>query len=389
MPQTPNHLIQTPPDETPLPELGAGRRVAPPRYANGSLHIGTLAGIPFLVHWSVVLIAALVGVNLSSDYGWLAASLAIVAFLGSILAHEVAHALVARRHDVHTRSIQLWALGGVARLDREASTARAEGWIAAAGPLASLSIAAVGIGGSIGLVALDVHGAGVAVLGWLGAINLLLAVFNLLPGSPLDGGRILKAWRWGRHGDKFRATREAANAGKAIGCSMAGIGGVMLLYGMPGLMLVVTGGFIALNAKAEGMSVDVAQQLDGIRVRDLTWFGIAHAPADTDADTMLWQRSRLGGAGIVAVDHDGGGIAGIVSEEQLLAVPEWRRPTVSLASLMVPMHQVAHAQLDEELSNVLSRMTPAAPFVTVWRDGALLGVVPRRRLMAKIARPPR
>jgi len=102
---------------------------------------------------------------------------------------------------------------------------------------------------------------------------------------------------------------------------------------------------------------------------------------------MLWQRSRLGGAGIVAVEHDDGELAGVVSEEQLLAVPEWRRPTVSLASLMVPMHQVAHAQLDEELSSVLSRMTPAAPYVTVWREGLLLGVVPRRRLLARIRRP--
>ena len=355
-----------------------------PRIANGSLDVGRIAGIPFLVHWSVALIAGLVAVNLAGDYGIVAASLAIIAFLGSILAHELAHALVARRNGVQTQSIQLWALGGVARLDREAPTARAEGWIAAAGPLASLAIAVIGIGGCVALLAGGVRGTTVEVLGWLGGINLLLGVFNLLPGSPLDGGRILKAWRWGRHGDRFRATREAANAGKAIGFSLAGIGIVMMANGLNGVMLVVTGAFIAINAKAEGLSADVAERFDGVRVRDLTWFGVAHAPADTDADTMLWQRSRLGEAGIVAVERDDGELAGVVSEEQLLAVPEWRRPTVSLASLMVPMHQVAHAQLDEELSNVLSRMTPAAPFVTVWREGALLGVVPRRRLMAKI-----
>jgi len=363
------------------------RRPAPSRVTNGSITIARIGGVPFLIHWSVVLIAALVGANMIGQYGWLAASLAIVAFLGSIVAHEVAHAVVARRYGVETKSIQLWALGGVARLDREAPTPRAEGWIAAAGPLASLGIAAVAIGGCVALVMSDVRGDGVEVLGWLGAINLLLGVFNLLPGSPLDGGRILKAWRWGRLGDKYRATREAASAGKAIGGSLAGVGAVMLLNGMPGVWLLITGMFIALNAKAEGLSADVAERFDGVRVRDLTWFGIAHASADTDADTMLWQRSRLGGAGIVAVEHDDGELAGVVSEEQLLAVPEWRRPTVSLASLMVPMHQVAHAQLDEELSSVLSRMTPAAPYVTVWREGLLLGVVPRRRLLARIRRP--
>ena len=99
---------------------------------------------------------------------------------------------------------------------------------------------------------------------------------------------------------------------------------------------------------------------------------------------MLWQRSRLGGAGVVAIERPDGELAGMVSEEQLLAVPEWQRPDVALASLMVPMQQVAHAQLDEELADVLPRLTPRAPFVTVWREGKLLGVVPRGRLVARL-----
>ena len=132
------------------------------------------------------------------------------------------------------------------------------------------------------------------------------------------------------------------------------------------------------------LSTDIAERLQGVRVRDLTWFGVAHASTETDADTMLWQRSRLGEAGIVAIERPDGELAGIVSEEQLLAVPEWRRPSVSLASLMVPMNQIAQAQLDEELANVLPRLSGKAPFVTVWREGKLLGVVPRRKLLGRL-----
>ena len=374
----------TPPTRTSPARPSVPRGQLPVPTSPGTFVLGRLSGIPLLIHWSVLLIALLIGSSLATDYGWVGAGLAMVAFLASIVAHEFAHALVARRYGVSTQSIQLWALGGVARLDREAPTARAEGWIAAAGPLASLAVAAVSLGAFFALLAGDLRGGAIAVLGWLGGINVMLAVFNMLPGAPLDGGRILKAWRWGRHGDRFRATREAANAGKAVGWSIAGIGAVAMFYGQPGLMFIVTGAFIAINAKAEALGADVAEHIQGVRVRDLTWFGVAHASPDTDADTMLWQRSRLGEAGIVAVESADGELTGVVSEEQLLAVPEWRRQEVSLASLMVPMHQVAHAQLDEELSNVLSRLTPRSPFVTVWREGKLLGVVPKRRLLARL-----
>jgi Zn-dependent protease len=357
--------------------------------SRGSLSLGKLAGIPFLLHWSVVLVAALFGSALAAEYGWGGALVAVVAFLASIVAHELAHALVARRFGISTRSIQLWALGGVARLDREATTPRAEGWIAAAGPLTSLGVGAISLAAAFGLSASGVDGSVPSILGWLGIINIALAIFNLLPGAPLDGGRILKAARWRRHGDRFRAAREAGNAGKAVGFSLAGVGLVMLFQGRPGLMLVATGMFIALNAKAEMMATDVAERLQGVRVGDLTWFGVAHATGETDAETILWQRSRLGEAGVVAVDREGGDpsrpeLVGIVSEEQLLAVTPDERPWVTLSSLMLPLQHVTRAHPDEELSAVLSRLDPRAPLVTVWGEGKLLGVVPRKRLLARL-----
>lgn len=354
----------------------------------GSFSIGRITGIPVLVHWSVLFVAALFGSTLAAHYGLVGAIVALAGFLASILAHELSHATVARRYGVNTISIQLWALGGVARLDREAPTPRAEGWIAAAGPLASLAIGTVAIGGMFGLAAVELWSSAtpLEVLGWLGVINVLLAVFNLLPGAPLDGGRILKAARWGRHGDRFRAAREAATAGKAVGGSIAGVGTVMLLNGGPGLILVVTGLFIAVSAQAETLAANLSERLQGTRVADLTWFGIAHAPSGTDADTMLWQRSRLGEAGVVAIEGPDGDLAGIVSEEQLWTVPESRRADVTLERLMVPIEQITRADPDEELAAVLPRLDPQRPLVTVWSADQLVGVIPRAWLMDRLRR---
>ena len=111
--------------------------------SNGSLHLGRYVGIPVRAHWSMALIAVLFGVSLAGTFGLVAGIIAVVAFLLSILAHEFGHALVARRYGVETESIDLWALGGVARLDREPPTPRADGLIAVAGPLVSLAIGVV------------------------------------------------------------------------------------------------------------------------------------------------------------------------------------------------------------------------------------------------------
>jgi Zn-dependent protease len=342
----------------------------------GSFSLGRLAGVTINLHWSVLLIAVLLGSSLVAPLGLLATAIAIVVFLGSILAHEMAHALVARRFGVGTLSVELWALGGLARLDRESPTPKAEGWIAVAGPLASLTVAGLALGTYSGLTALDVDSNLVAVAGWLGIVNVVLAVFNLLPGAPLDGGRVLRAVRWWRHGDKYRATREAGQAGTVLGWLIGSLGVGLLLNGRPGIWLVVTGIFIALNARAEIASSHVAERLDQIRVGDLTWFGLAAAGADMDADSMLWQRERLGQAGAVVVTDSTGHPDGLVLEDQLWALPIESRPTVMLTQLMVPFSR----------TDVLPRLDPLRPVVTVWRDGRLLGVIPpatlRQRLTA-------
>jgi len=331
----------------------------------GSISFGRLAGAALRIHWSAVFAAAIVAIGFGWDLGAIPAIVAVAAFFVSILGHELAHAFVARHYGVGTTSIELWALGGVARLDREPSSARAEGWIAAAGPLASVVIGVVTFSAALGMSRLGAPDEVVMVLGWLGLVNVALGVFNLLPGAPLDGGRIVRAVRWSMHGNRYRAMREAGHAGRVIGWVLGALGLGLMLTDRPGLWLAVTGVFIAINARAEIAFANVSERLDGVTVGELTWFGIAETGTDMDADSMIWQRSRLGGAGAVAVRGDDGELGG-------------------LTSLMAPFNRLAQADPDDDLASVLPKLNPLRPIVTVWRDGRLLGVVPPNALRQKL-----
>ena len=342
----------------------------------GSIRLGTYAGIPVRAHWSMALVAVLFGLTLAAQLGIVEGVLATVAFFASILAHEFGHALVARRYEVNTQSIDLWALGGLAHLDREPPTPRADGLIALAGPAVSLTIGVLAFPLGIALQS--------SVLAWIGFVNLALAVFNMLPGAPLDGGRVLRAYRWWRTGDKYRAMRDAGNAGRLLGWSLAAFGFVLMLNGQFGVFIAITGVVIAMNAKAEIMASYIGEQLDGIKVRDLTMFGVAQAGTDMDADSMIWQRSRLGNVGAVAVVDDEGHLDGLVMEDQLWAVPADRRAMVMLTQLMVPFNKLAKASLDDDLASVLPRLNPLRPVVTVWNGDQLLGIITPKRIEERL-----
>ncbi|NND74362.1 MAG: site-2 protease family protein [Ilumatobacter sp.] len=342
----------------------------------GSLNLGRYLGIPVRAHWSMALIAVLFGSSFAVDLGVIPGIVVTFAIFVSILLHEFGHALVARRYGVNTESIDLWALGGVARLDRESPSPKADGLIAAAGPLTSLVLGLTTFGLAIAFNS--------NALAWIGVLNLFLAVFNMLPGAPLDGGRVLRAFRWARTGNKYRAMRDAGNAGRVLGWSMAALGLVLMFNGQPGIFVLATGVFIAMNARAEIMASFMGEQLAGVKVRDLTWFGVAQAGTDMDADSMIYQRQRLGDAGAVAVLGDDGRLDGLVLEDQLWAIPTERRAMVMLTQLMTPFRTLAKASPDEDLASVLPRLNPLRPVVTVWSGDELLGIVPPKRLKERL-----
>jgi Zn-dependent protease len=353
----------------------------------GQVTVGRLAGIPVRVHWTLLAVGALLCMGLAegvlpsaepavtTTVAWLAAGLTTIVFFGSILVHELAHALTARHFGVQTESIELWALGGLARLRDEAPSPKADALTAGAGPLTSLLLGAGFIGAAYGAAALDTSDLLIGAIGWLGIVNVLLAVFNLLPGAPLDGGRLLRAWRWRRTGDRLRATDDAARAGQFLAWVVIIVGGWGVLSGWGSLFLPLTGVFLLMAAKAEQVGVLAESRLEGVTVGDVTWFGVARASDDVDAETMLWQRDRLGAPRLVAVEDRQGAISGLVTEDQLLSIPESRRPLIRLSQLVVPMSRVVRAAPEEPLVAALRRTTPLSPWITVWGEGRLVGVV--------------
>jgi len=227
--------------------------------------LGRVAGIRVGMHWSVlvmvIMIAWLLGGQVLPSMTphqaavayWAVAVPCAAAFMAALLAHELAHSLVARRYGVPVTSITLWALGGVSELGGQPPTARAELRIAAAGPATSLAAGLIFGGLAAAVRAGDGPGLAVAALGWLAAMNVLLAGFNLLPGAPLDGGRILRAFLWRRTGDRVRAAQSAAAAGRAVGGALMiiGLGEVLFWADAGGLWLALIGVFVMSAAVAE------------------------------------------------------------------------------------------------------------------------------------------
>ncbi len=228
-----------------------------------SFVFGSFRGIPVGAHWTAVLAGLFIAANLAGALfpafvpghgsgAYLLAGVASALLLGaSIIAHEFGHALTARRRGQRVDGITLWLLGGVARLVDEPSSPRHAAEVAAAGPAVSLVLAAAG-GLSAALLAIvGAPALAVAVAIYLGVLNAGLALFNLLPVLPLDGGRLLQSWFWHRDGDTDRATVRAAEIGRRGGWAMALTGIALSLFGGTGVALMLVGGFVILQAKGE------------------------------------------------------------------------------------------------------------------------------------------
>ena len=226
--------------------------------------LGRVAGFPLTVHWSVLVILWLFTWSLAASLPdvapgysraayWLAGAVGGAVLLASLLAHELTHAIVARRAGVEVVGVKLWLFGGIARLGGEARTPRTAFWIAASGPATSLGLAALFACLTVGLRAVGAPDIVVSVASWLAAINCVLGVFNLLPGAPLDGGRILRAYLWRRHGDAVRAEIGAARAGRILALILIGLGLLEFLAGslVGGVWMAFIGWFLLMAAREE------------------------------------------------------------------------------------------------------------------------------------------
>lgn len=354
------------------------------------IRLGRIAGFPVAMNWSVLVILWLLTWSLAEGSlphaapghapgtYWVAGLAGAALFFGSLLAHELAHAVVARRAGVEVKGITLWLFGGVASLGGEAPTPRADFRIAAAGPATSLGLAA-----GFGLVAVSLNTVGaahivVAVAGWLAGINLLLGVFNLVPGAPLDGGRVLRAFLWRRHGDRARAAVSAAHAGRIVGYGLIGLGLLEFLVGagIGGLWLVFIGWFILSAARAEQADVVARHVLRGVRVADVMSRSPQVAPGWITVEEFV-ERYLLGSRhSAYPVEGFDGRVHGLVTLAQLRAVQPHERASARVIDVAMPLNDVPSASPDEPLVVLLERLSSAAGGRALVFDGAeLVGIL--------------
>lgn len=342
---------------------------------------GRIAGIPVRIHWSALLVAAYLAFSLGSIVSVSVTAFGVVCFGLSILIHEIGHALVALRFNVATTSIDLWALGGVARLAAEAPTPKAEGWIAGAGPAAS-ALSAVGCFGLWWFLPVSgIPGEIGRVLLWLSYLNTALAVFNMLPGSPLDGGRVLRSVRWSIHGDRLRASHEAARAGVVVGSVITGGALLLILIGRASISLVLVGLFVLGNARAELSYVDIQRKVKSVTVGSIAWRLLAEFDFETSVAQMFSEQSRLGSAEALIVVEDGRPI-GLVLLEHAERVPEGERSETILADLVQPFSNFAQATEEQHVADILQMIDPLEPVILITSHDQVTGIVPPSRLRA-------
>jgi Zn-dependent protease/predicted transcriptional regulator len=318
----------------------------------------------------------------TATYWWMGVA-GVVGLLVSIVLHELSHALVARRYDLPIRGITLFIFGGVAHMEDEPPSAEAELMMAIAGPIASLLLALVFYAVAMGATAAGLATPIVLGLAWLAMINLVLAIFNLIPAFPLDGGRVLRAalWRWKR--DLRRATRTAARVGEGFGIALIVLGALAVLKGnfLTGMWWFLIGMFLRGAARSSYYQVLVRRALEGEPVRRF----MTTSPITVDADTSLRQ---LVEDYIYRYHHElfpvarGGNLLGCVGIAQVKQVPkeDWDRRTVG--EVFMPRTPQNTVNPDLDAVHALAQMRrEGTSRLLVAEDGQLVGILALKDLL--------
>jgi Zn-dependent protease len=364
-----------------------GDRPGPLR--RGTLRLGTVEGVPVLVHWTLLALVALLGWGLSAvtlpalvpaapAWAYAVAGFGAAAVLvAGLLAHELAHAVVARRNGIPVQRITLWVLGGLAELGRKASDPDVELRVAVAGPAVSVLVG-VALGGTAAVLAVaGMDGLPVATLTWLAGINVLLGLFNLLPAAPLDGGRILHALLWKRRGDAQWAAAVATSSGRALGIVLVALGlsQVLVAGSVGGLWTALIGWFVMGAATAEQQQALQQHTLAGVLVRDVMSGPPETAPPDINVTWFVDGYLLRGHHSTFPVVSDGL-VVGLVTLRRVKRVPPDRRSTTMLRDIACPVDQVPSAAPEEPLLDLLPRLEGSPDGrALVFDGGHLVGVV--------------
>ena len=354
-----------------------------------SLRFGRIAGIPVGASWSALLIALLIAWSLGGQLlpaqvpglvpaaYWLAGAAGAVLFLGSLLAHEVGHALVARRAGLRVRGITLWLLGGVAQLEDEPASPGDELRVAIVGPAVSLALA---VGFGLAAAALSLAGVptlAVVLAAWLALGNAALAVFNLLPAAPLDGGRVLRGLLWRRHGNRVRASVTATRAGVWVGAGLIAYGllGAFTGWGIGTLWTALVGWFLVTAARQERDQAILGRGLGGLRADQVMAPAPAVAPAWFTVDAFLRNYVEPWQATVLPLRSFDGRPAGVVTAAALYAVPHDRRHIVRAGDVAIPMSALLVVAPDQPVGDLTARLAGGRTVAMVVAGGQLLGLI--------------
>lgn len=354
----------------------------------GSFRLGHIAGIEIGIHYTWLFTFALVSWSLAQGFFpqsypgwnpatyWITGVLAALLLFASVLLHELAHSLVAQARGLPVRSITLFIFGGVSNLEEEPQKPKIEFVMAIAGPLSSLVLA--GLFWVLWQFIANQDSPLAAILGYLALINAILAAFNLLPGFPLDGGRVLRSIIWGSTGDLVKATNIAATVGRFFGWGMIALGLVRLLAGdiVGGLWLAFIGWFLSTVAAASRRDVTLREHLSGARVSDVMEPEPEAISPQTPVEQVVMVMFRQHHRRAVPISQ-GDRLEGIVTAADIRELPqeEWARTPVERIMTRGPLYSVSPEDDLNSAMRLIARHDVNQ--VLVLNQGKLVGTLSR------------
>ncbi len=352
-----------------------------------TIRLGRLFGIEIGFNWSLIFIFALVTWTLATDVlpvdvkgqgapaYWVAAAAGAIVFYACLLAHEMAHALVARRSGVKVAGITLWLFGGVSQLAGEPKSAGSEALIAAVGPLTSFAVALIAL-----VLALATSSFALAsdLLGWLAFVNVALGVFNLVPAFPLDGGRLLSALFWWRSGSRQRGVHSAVRIGRVLAYLMIGIGVLELFAGAiaNGIWIAFIGWFLLSAGSSEEAGSTIKALLRSVPVSAAMTSPVVTVPDWLNVDQFLESIAPQHSFTTYPVHDPAGKLTGVVRLSDLVRIPGSVRASKRLVDCARLISQVPVSRPDEDLVALIERVGTAMDLrVLVFDKGSLVGIV--------------
>jgi Zn-dependent protease/predicted transcriptional regulator len=361
-----------------------------------SFKLGRIFGIEIGIHFSWVFIALLIILSLGTYFQstqttwqpgqqWIAALLAALLFFSSLLAHEMGHSLVAKHYGINVRSITLFLFGGVSQLEKETERPLEEFWIAIAGPFVSLALASI-FAATYSIFGLNSFVR--ATTEWLAGVNLALAIFNLLPGIPLDGGRVLHGFVWWLTGDRQRANHIAAETGQIIAALMI-VTGVMLFFktnnAIGGIWLVFLGWFLLDAARASEKVTENDSFLKDVQAGNLMSRDCPRVDGEMPLMQFINETILRTGLRCFLV-AEGMRVVGIITVTDLTAVDRALWDKLTVADVMRPYHQLKFVSPEQSANDVLELMeSEDINQVPVVANGRVLGIISREHFIRLLA----